>query len=110
LASPCDETAWPAEISPVDAREIEPLAAKLLALAPPLADSAVVRAWACLRTMTVDREPAIGRDPRVRGLWWIAGLGGRGMTGGVAAGELLAHALLDHDHPLLDALAPARLV
>ncbi len=110
LASPCDETAWPAEEPPVDARAVEQLAPKLVALAPPLAGAAVVRSWACLRTMTVDREPVIGSDPRVRGLWWIAGLGGRGMTGGVAAGELLAHAVIGREHPLSVALAPHRLL
>jgi D-arginine dehydrogenase len=110
LASPCDETPWSAEVPSVDAQHVEQLAARLLTLAPAMADAGVVRAWACLRTMTVDREPAIGKDPRLRGLWWIAGLGGRGMTGGVAAGELLAHAVLEREHPLIDALAPSRLL
>ena len=110
LASPCDETPWSAEVPAVDAQQVEELAARLIALAPTMADAGVVRAWACLRTMTRDREPAIGSDPRIRGLWWIAGLGGRGMTGGAAAGELLAHAVLEREHPLKDALAPRRLL
>ena len=74
------------------------------------ADAEVRRVWACLRTMTEDHELAVGADPRLRGLYWVAGLGGRGMTCGVAAGEMLARVALGMSHPLARNLAPARLV
>jgi D-arginine dehydrogenase len=83
---------------------------KLESLAPGLADAEVRRVWACLRTMSEDRELVVGPDPRVSGLFWLAGLGGRGMTCGVAAGELLARVMVGLPHPLMRNLAPARLI
>jgi D-arginine dehydrogenase len=110
LASPCDETPWQPGIPPTDPAQLEQLAQKLQDLAPGLADAEVRRTWACLRTMTEDRELAVGADPRLKGLYWIAGLGGRGMTCGVAAGELLARVVLGLSHPLSRNLAPNRLI
>lgn len=110
LASPCDEEPFEASIPPTDGAQLEVLAAKLAALAPTLADARVQRSWACLRTMTADRELAVGEDPRVRGLHWISGLGGRGMTCGIAAAELLARNLVGLPHPLTRTLAIERLL
>jgi D-arginine dehydrogenase len=110
LASPCDETPWQPGVPPTDPAQLERLALKLHDLAPALADAEVRRVWACLRTMTDDRELVVGADPRVNGLYWIAGLGGRGMTCGVAAGELLARVMLGLSHPLSRSLAPSRLI
>ena len=70
----------------------------------------MLRAWACLRTMADDRELVIGEDPRVRGLFWIAGLGGRGMTCGAAAAELLARFMVGLPHPRTRTLSVARLL
>jgi D-arginine dehydrogenase len=108
LASPCDETPWEPGIPPTDPQALDTLAKKLAELAPPLAGAGVQRSWACLRTMTDDREPAIGEDPRVRGLFWLSGLGGRGMTCGVASGELLARHVVGLSHPLARPLAVNR--
>lgn len=110
LASPCDETPWEPGVPPASASALESLSDKLSALAPALSNTRVQRSWACLRTMATDREPAIGEDPRVRGLYWLAGLGGRGMTCGVAAGELLARDVLGLSHPLARALSVGRLL
>lgn len=110
LASPCDETPWDAGIPNTEPAALENLAIKLGNLAPALVDAKVQRAWACLRTVTSDREPAVGGDPRVQGLYWLTGLGGRGMTCGVAAGELLARTMVGLPHPLLRNLAPSRLL
>jgi glycine/D-amino acid oxidase-like deaminating enzyme len=110
LASPCDETPWEPGIPPTDPAALESLAEKLGDLAPALAGSQVRRSWACLRTMTDDREPAIGEDPRVRGLYWLVGMGGRGMSCGVAAGELLARTVVGLSHPLARPLAVNRFI
>ncbi len=110
LASPCDEEPWAAELPPPSDAGLELLGRKLARTAPKLADAAVRRVWACLRTFAPDRAAAVGADPRAAGLYWIAGLGGHGMTGGLAAGELLAACVTGRAHPLKDALAPARLV
>ncbi len=89
LASPCDEEPWRAECPPTDWAALEALAEKLSRLTP-AADFRVRRAWACLRTFTANRQPLIGPDPNVKGLWWLAGLGGAGMTIGPGAGARLA--------------------
>ncbi|MHB8879622.1 MAG: FAD-dependent oxidoreductase, partial [Myxococcaceae bacterium] len=110
LSSPGDEEPWPAELPPASQAGLELLAVKLARFAPRFADAAVRRSWACLRTFTSDRAAAVGPDPRVDGLYWLAGLGGHGMTGGLAAGELLACSFSGRPHPLTDVLAPARLL
>lgn len=108
LASPCDEAAWKAELPPPDAAAMELLAIKLARTAPRLADASVRRAWACLRTFAPDRASVVGPDPRVAGLHWLGGLGGHGMTGGVAAGEVVAAGVLGRAHALSAKLDPAR--
>jgi len=110
LASPCDEAAWEPEIPASDPAGLELLARKLGRLAPRLAESSVRRAWACLRTFAPDAAAVVGPDPRVAGLSWLGGLGGHGMTGGPAAGELLAATITGAAHPLAAVLAPARLL
>ncbi|HEY6880221.1 MAG TPA: FAD-dependent oxidoreductase [Polyangiales bacterium] len=109
LASPCDEVPVEPGAPEVDPGASEAVLAQLQALAPTLAGHASVeRVWSCLRTVTSDRELAVGADPMVRGLYWCAGLGGRGMTVGAAAGELLARNLLGLAHPLQRPLALER--
>jgi glycine/D-amino acid oxidase-like deaminating enzyme len=105
LVSPCDGDPWPAELPPPSQAGLELLARKLARTVPRLADASVRRAWACLRTFAPDGAAVVGADPRLAGLHWIAGLGGHGMTGGLAAGELLAAVLTGHDHPLKSTLA-----
>jgi D-arginine dehydrogenase len=89
LASPCDELAWPAETPATDPIQLRTLTQKLERTAPLLASARVQRAWACLRTFAPDRELVIGLDPRLSGLYWLSGLGGRGMSVAPAAAELL---------------------
>jgi glycine/D-amino acid oxidase-like deaminating enzyme len=100
LASPCDETEWTAEAQvPVDAHALASLGERLTTLAPTLAHAQVRRAWACLRTFTPDRSFLAGADPLVPGLFWCAGLGGRGMSCGLALGEWVATALTKRAPP-----------
>jgi glycine/D-amino acid oxidase-like deaminating enzyme len=70
----------------------------------------VARAWAGIRTLTDDGRFVIGADPDVGGLFWVAGLGGHGMTCAPSIGRLAADALLDEPgaQPAARALAPAR--
>lgn len=110
LASPCDEASWAPGIPPTDPEALVRLGERMGRFAPVLASASVRRAWACLRTFAPDRDPVIGADPRLTGLFWIAGLGGRGMTVGLAAGDLLAAAVAGRTDPLLADLAPARLL
>ncbi len=93
LVSPCDEVAL-APCLPAPADDVaERLVAALRPAAPRWIDAPLRTAWACLRTYAHDRELVLGPDPRLDGVAWVAGLGGRGMTVGVAAGELCARAL-----------------
>jgi D-arginine dehydrogenase len=108
LASPCDALAWQAGAPPADDAALELLAAKLAGTAPALAGARVRRFWACLRTFAPDRELVVGEDPRVRGVYWFAGLGGRGMGVAPAAGEVLAACLRGEAHAMPE-LAPSRL-
>ena len=110
LSSPCDETASAPCLPDPDDAALEPLLERLAAVAPRLVDASVRTRWACLRTFAPDRELVAGPDPRVDGLHWLAGLGGRGMTIGVAAGELTAQLCLGQPHPLAEVVSPARLL
>ena len=110
LASPCDEVPHAAGVPDTDPAALELLATKLRALAPRLLEGGVRRAWGCLRTFAPDRVSVAGVDPRVAGLAWLAGLGGQGMTLGLAAAEVTAAAVLGAAHPLASALGPARLL
>lgn len=110
LASPCDETPHEAGVPETDPAALDLLARKLRALAPRLLEGGVRRAWGCLRTFAPDRVSVAGADPRVEGLSWLAGLGGQGMTLGLAAAEVTAAAVLGAPHALSAALGPARLL
>jgi D-arginine dehydrogenase len=111
LASPCDETDWPAELLPErDPAALAMLGEKLARIAPKLADARVRNAWACLRTFALDRELVVGADSRVKGLYWLAGLGGRGMSVAPAAAELLANELLERAHDRGHAFSPSRCI
>lgn len=88
LLSPCDETEHPPGVPSVDFEAADLLAEKLLRYAPSLADLAVRRSWACLRTFTPDRRPIVGWDPEIQGLFHVSGLGGFGVTTSLALGDL----------------------
>lgn len=108
LASPCDEDPVEPSLPAPEPSALERLAERLGPIAPSLVDAAVRTKWACLRTYTDDRELVLGPDPRVEGLAWLAGLGGRGMTVGLAAAELCARALRGEDDRRLAAMRPDR--
>ncbi|MBI4957509.1 MAG: FAD-binding oxidoreductase [Myxococcales bacterium] len=117
LASPCDEEPWvpgvpPAEpaIPPTAPEALERLALLLAPTTPGVASARVRRLWACLRTFAPDRGFVLGPDPRLTGLHWVAGLGGRGMSCCLGLGELGAALVLGEEHALAAAVAPGRLL
>jgi len=110
LASPCDEAPWAPCVPPTEPDALVQLGERLARLAPGLAEFSVKQHWACLRSFARDGGLVAGRDPRVRGLTWVAGLGGRGMSCGVGLGEVAAAAALGVPHPFSEALSVARLV
>ena len=77
LLSPADET--PSE--PCDARPEEidvALGMERVNAATTLDIRSIITAWSGLRTFSVDRNPVVGFDPTVAGLFWLAGQGGFG--------------------------------
>lgn len=79
-----------------DRAVLESLFDRLQELAPHLAERAVTRLWCGLRTFSPDRRFVLGEDPVRPGLFWAAGLGGHGMTSGLAVGRVVAEAILGH--------------
>jgi D-arginine dehydrogenase len=114
LACACDTEPWdpdarePFAVEP--RREDEIRRAFERAFRSPLGPRA--RLWSGLRTLTADERFAIGPDPDLAGLHWVAGLGGHGMTSGLEVGRLAARQLLGRnvDATVARALDPARLV
>lgn len=108
LTSPCDETPFDPCLPPADPQALEALATLLEPIAPELVEAPVRTSWACLRTYAHDRELVLGPDPRVEGLAWMAGFGGRGMTVAVGAAELCAQAMNGRADTLLERMRPDR--
>jgi D-arginine dehydrogenase len=96
LLCPCDESEVPRPspgLQPaVDRNVLESLSAALREGAPGLADLPVARIWSGLRTFSPDNGFVIGWDPVNPLLFWLAGLGGHGMTSGLALGAAAARA------------------
>lgn len=89
LISPTDET--PSD--PVDAKPDDldvALAIERVNAATTLGIRSVRTAWAGLRTFAADRVPVVGYDPKVPGLFWLAGQGGYGIQMGPALASCAA--------------------
>ncbi|MEE9143684.1 MAG: FAD-dependent oxidoreductase, partial [Candidatus Binatia bacterium] len=55
----------------------------------------IKKSWAGIRTLSSDGRFLIGWDPQVRGFFWVAGLGGHGVTTSSSVGSLAASLILD---------------
>jgi len=75
---------------------LEDLSASLKERGPALADAPIARLWCGLRTFAPDRRFVLGPDPLNPNLFWVAGLGGHGMTSGLAVGHLAARGILEN--------------
>ena len=64
-----------------------------------LAIRSVVTMWAGLRTFAPDRNPVVGFDRRVPGLFWLAGQGGYGIQTAPALARLAAALVRDDTGP-----------
>ncbi|MBL0211888.1 MAG: FAD-binding oxidoreductase [Holophagaceae bacterium] len=111
LMCPCDEdevSLPPRGQQPdADPKAFERLADSMHELAPGLTDHGITRAWSGLRTFAPDRRFVLGWDPINPNLFWVAGLGGHGMTTGLAVGRLAAELYLQRDE---HELSPMRLM
>jgi sarcosine oxidase subunit beta len=95
LWSPCDEVPSEDCNERVDPVWVERARAAARRLIPRVADARVAFQWACLRTLTFDREMFIGPDALLPGLFWVAGLGGHGVTHSPLIAEIAADLLLE---------------
>jgi glycine/D-amino acid oxidase-like deaminating enzyme len=88
LLCPCDQE----EMAPCDAQTDESvtelLFEKIRRHLPELSEVAIRKHWAGLRTLSADGRFIIGGDPKVAGFFWVAGLGGHGVTTSSAVGAL----------------------
>ncbi|MGH7816831.1 MAG: NAD(P)/FAD-dependent oxidoreductase [Candidatus Binatia bacterium] len=94
LLCPCDQTELAPGDPPVDESVKEMLAEKIERFMPALSSVSISKVWAGFRTLTPDGRFVIGWDPKVENFFWVAGLGGHGMTTSAALGELAANLLL----------------
>lgn len=81
---------------------------------PALQRARAAHFWCGMRTLTADGRFALGPDPELGGLFWVAGLGGSGMVCSAEVGRLSASRLLgisvdERTEKILDALHPRRL-
>lgn len=97
LLSPCDEADHAPGMPATDPAAADALAEKIAAHVPRMPDVPIQRGWAGLRTLTGDGRFVIGWDPVNTHLFWLAGLGGHGVTCSYAVGEMAAEAILSED-------------
>lgn len=92
MLSPCDEGHENRNLQTDEVRSfaLRMLRAKVRDQFPGLADFEVARSWSGIRTLTEDGRLMIGPDPKLKGFFWAAGLGGHGLTVSSAVGELTA--------------------
>jgi D-arginine dehydrogenase len=113
LMSGCDTVkVTPEQAEITDHSELERIAAKAAHWLPSLADARVARAWAGMRTFAPDDLFVVGPDPRLEGLYWVAGMGGHGITCAPAVGTVAADWIAEgkSTHPAAAKLAPDRLI
>ncbi len=90
LLCACDQQEMPACDPPLDPAVEESLAEKIQRTVPALSRVSINRRWAGLRTLCRDGRFVIGWDGKLQGFFWVAGLGGHGVTTSAAVGALAA--------------------
>ena len=110
LLSSCDEVAVDAQHAPVDPRVLSTIVERAHARLHVPAQLAVRHAWSCLRTHGPNERFVVGPDPRVPDLWFLAGLGGHGITCALPTALMLAEWMTrgTSTHPLAAAFGPQR--
>jgi len=109
----CDATAVTPEQGEItDPDQLERIAAKTSRWLPGFSDARVVKAWACMRTFVPDDQFVIGADPRLQGLYWVAGLGGHGVACAPLVGRMATDWIMDggSTHPAAAGFSPERLL
>jgi glycine/D-amino acid oxidase-like deaminating enzyme len=107
LLSPCDEVPHPPGL-PLPYPSAGLLLYEKLKRYPRLCNLTVKTSWAGLRTLSPDRRFVIGWDPAIQGFFWVAGLGGHGVTASGAVGRLAAHLIINQDTEGIKDVSPSR--
>ncbi|MFQ5669083.1 MAG: NAD(P)/FAD-dependent oxidoreductase [Acidobacteriota bacterium] len=112
LLCACDQVDVDPDACHTDPAIRERIAAKAMRLLPGQAGAEAAHFWCGMRTLTADQRFAIGPDPDLPGLFWVAGLGGHGMVCSFEIGRIAADLLtgVGGEDALAAALDPARLV
>ena len=117
LLSPCDKgevgsLEKAARKEAVDRKMEKLLHKKLEKFSSGLKSIHIQNAKSGLRTMTPDARFVVGEDPKLRGFFWVAGLGGHGVTTSFSVGDLASDLILGkkREKHLVDALSPRRFV
>ncbi|MGE5216388.1 MAG: NAD(P)/FAD-dependent oxidoreductase [Chloroflexota bacterium] len=108
LLCACDQTELAPGDPPVDESVKELLAEKIDKFMPGLVGVSINKGWAGMRTLTPDGRFVIGWDGAVKNFFWVAGLGGHGMTTSSAVGSLAADLLLGNRSQIAAPFAPER--
>ena len=108
LLCACDQAELPPGDPPVDTAMQEILAEKIQRHMPALASVSISKTWAGFRTLTSDGRFVIGWDPHVEGFFWVAGLGGHGVTTSAAVGALASELILGVSKPEFEPFSPGR--
>jgi D-arginine dehydrogenase len=98
--APCDP--------PVDEAVKEILAEKIHNHIPALSRVSIAKGWAGFRTLSDDGRFVIGWDPKLTGFFWVAGMGGHGVTSSSAVGNLAAGLIVNGPHKTAEAFSPGR--
>jgi glycine/D-amino acid oxidase-like deaminating enzyme len=112
LMSGCDTVkVTPEQGEITDHAEVERIAIKAERWLPSFADAGIARAWSGMRTFAPDEMFVIGADPRMHGLYWVAGLGGHGITCAPVYAAIAADWIAEgkSNHPAASIMAPDRL-
>lgn len=108
LLSPCDESPAEPALPLVDDSVQDVLAEKLSAAFPRLLDAPIARGWAGLRTFAPDRAFVLGHDHLADGFYWVAALGGHGVTTSPSVGRMAAEDISGKGGTAPSAFSPAR--
>lgn len=90
LLGACDEEEVPPGAPCTNPMIREMLAEKLTKFCPSLSNISIAREWCGCRTFAPDRRPVVRFDRKIGNFYWLAALGGRGMTCASAAGRIAA--------------------
>ncbi len=108
LLCACDQQELEPGDPPVDESVKELLAEKIDRFMPALSGVGIRKGWAGFRTLTPDGKFIVGWDGGLENFFWVAGLGGHGMTASPAVGALAADLLLGGRDKASPAFSPER--